>query len=235
MNIKSIALATMLATGIATVNAQTVKGTKYVGGNIAIGVGQEKEKDSKFSNDNFDFGLNVSGGYFLSNKTALGVFLRTGISNNVSDTKNSMSTYNNKSNSNQFGGGVELVKFIPVKNKFMLALKHQLGYSMIKNDYNYTSNNTNDLYTYKSESTTNSFGYNFIPELHYFVSEKFSFNAQMGSAGISYQTTSENEFRKQVNNNLPITSSEEKSKSNEINADIRFSLRQFNLGLVYYF
>ncbi|MBL0051784.1 MAG: hypothetical protein IPP29_09875 [Bacteroidetes bacterium] len=145
MNIKSIALATMLATGIATLNAQTVKGNKYIGGNLALGVSNEKEKDDKFSNDNFDFELNVTGGYFLTNKMALGIFLKTAFSNYTNSSKTSFSDIDDKNISNQYAGGVELTKFITIKNKFSFAFKNQLGFSIMNGDYNYTSYNINGI------------------------------------------------------------------------------------------
>ena len=122
MNIKSIALATILATGIATLNAQELKGKKYIGGNFRLGANSENEKDDKFSNDNFYFDMNVSGGYFFSNKMALGIFLNTSASNYTNKTSGPFS-YNNKYSSNQYAGGVELTKFITIKNKFSFAIQ----------------------------------------------------------------------------------------------------------------
>ncbi len=235
MNIKSIALVTMLATVIATVNAQELKGKKYVGGNFSLGVNSENEKDDKFSNDNFNFEMNVLGGYFFTNKMALGIFLKTAFSNYTNSSKTSFSDIDDKNISNQYAGGVELTKFIIIKNKFSFAFKHQLGYSMLKNNYDNNNTTSNVFTSYKSTSTTNTFGYNFIPELHYFVSEKFSFSAQMGSAAIRYSSTKEEYVQKFTLNGAIIDNQPTTTKSTEFSGDVRFSLRQFSLGLVYYF
>ncbi|HRC31947.1 MAG TPA: hypothetical protein PK736_00735 [Bacteroidia bacterium] len=235
MNIKSIALATMLATGIATVNAQELKGKKYVGGNFSLGVNSENEKDDKFSKDNLNFEMNVSGGYFFTNKMALGFFLKTAFSNYTNSSKTSFSDIDDKNISNQYAGGVELTKFITIKNKFSFAFKNQLVFSIMNSDYNYTSDNINGNFNSITKSTTRTFGYNFIPELHYFVSEKFSFSAQMGSAGINYGNTEEDDFNKQTFNGVMLENQSVTTKSTEFSGDVRFSLRQFSLGLVYYF
>lgn len=235
MNIKSIALATMLATGIATVNAQTVKGNKYIGGNFALAIKSESENDEKASYDNFYFDVNVSGGYFLTNKLALGVFLNTGASNSTNKNLMGTSSTNNKNSSNQYAGGVELTKFITIKNKFSFAFKNQLGFSIMNGDYNYTSDNINGNFNSITKSTTTTFGYNFIPELHYFVSEKFSFSAQMGSAAIRYGNIKEEEVEKQTLFGVILDPQSVTTKSTEFSGDVRFSLRQFSLGLVYYF
>jgi hypothetical protein len=235
MNIKSIALVTMLAAGIATVNAQIVKGNKYVGGNLGLGVKNENEKDDKFSNDNYNFDLNAAGGNFLTNKLALGVFLKIGASKITNDDTETNSSYNYKLTLNKLAGGIELTKFITIKNKFYFGFKHQLGYSTIISELNSVSIGGNTIYDLTSHSTKNIFGYNFIPELHYFVSEKFSFTAQMGSAGISYGNTKEEKVQKNTLNGAILDTQPTTSKSTEFSSDVRFSLRQFNLGLVYYF
>lgn len=231
MNIKSIALATM----IATVNAQELKGKKYVGGNFSLGVNSENEKDDKFSNDNFNFEMNVSGGYFFTNKMALGIFLKTAFSNYTNSSKTSFSDIDDKKISNQYAVGVELTKFITITNKFSFAFKNQLGFSIMNSDYNYTSDNINGNFNSITKSTSTTFGYSFIPELHYFVSEKFSFSAQMGSAAVRYSSTKEEYVQKYTLNGAIFDNQPTTTKSSDFGGDVRFSLRQFNLGLVYYF
>ncbi len=177
-----VACLSMATTGFSQFN----KGDKLLVGGFSIQTDKRSSTTTLGSANEFNvYSVNPAIGFFLNDKTALGI--RLGYSNTFS--KDFIpGYYNSENNSNSYYGGIMIRRYFLLSEKFYFLIDGSIGYS--KGDNTSTTIDYGNGFNSRIETKTSEFSTAVTPKFVFFPSPKWGIEAGIGS--VSYSNTSYN-------------------------------------------
>lgn len=184
-------------------DAQSLKGKLFLGGNLGLSIESEKDNGGFYAFSNaanynakpntyIEYRINPLLGFYVSNKFALGLQLghsfynyeNTAFYENYFQGYYTLNSYRDIRKSRTFKIA-PLVRYSKsISEKFVFNLNLTLPYSREKLTQQQTSQ-SNNLY----KEISNNFGINISPEVLFFATDKIALSASFGGLGYNYQQT----------------------------------------------
>ncbi|TAE75521.1 MAG: hypothetical protein EAZ85_02285 [Bacteroidetes bacterium] len=181
-------------------NAQTEKGTIYVGGTFGVNSRNQTSKSSSVTTNEekrTSFFVIPDVGYFFADNMAIG--LGIGYANEKVNSKSSSGSTENTTTTGTFSINPTFRYYMPTSSetfKFFIQARANLDFGTITNE------NKSPTFTSTSNGKTNGYGLFISPNLSYFPTRSWSID--IGFTGIGYSSAT-SEFTNTTNNTTNTT------------------------------
>ncbi|ALL07687.1 hypothetical protein AQ505_20645 [Pedobacter sp. PACM 27299] len=173
---KIIVTIAALSISTLTLQAQTEKGTKFIGGNFGFN-SNNNSRNSENVSKNSSYSFNPKAGYFISNNFVLGANL------GIVYTKTRYSPSQTENNIISFGAGSFLRHYLTITERFRFFSEIELSWITSKNEP--TKNNENVI---KQYARYNVYSANLRPGLAFFPTKNWAIEMSFPLFGYTRQT-----------------------------------------------
>jgi hypothetical protein len=186
---KKILLLIILISFSFLAKAQFTKGDKSLGGYVTFDGQNSSDQDGEPSNETRQVGIEPSFGYFISEKTAVGIFAGYNRYHSHSENAYNGSVWETKDRTASMGLFAQ--QYFPLTENFLFTITGQIRFSRTWNETVYEEG------TYSDEDKLNSYslGATVRPGFTFFPSQRWAFEASIGSLRYTYSRSLSNDSK----------------------------------------